>query len=272
MPSRARDTRAAGQQAPGPDDSPFSTGERPATRRFYEPLPLGSEAFLAPLPAPAEETSRVPRGVWVLAATLGAAVLVSAGALGLAWRMKHPAPARPAARPPVQAKASTVAATLAREPSPPPAAAAAAPAKAAAPAVQPAERKPEVVAKAVEPEVQSEQPAAAKPSASAEDSHHHHHHHGHASKPASALPPRPQRAQVIAAMQRVQPAVDACFGSAHGRLMADINVLGRTGRVTTARVNGLRGPIGSCVARAVRRARFPQFSDDSLTISYPFAH
>jgi hypothetical protein len=86
------------------------------------------------------------------------------------------------------------------------------------------------------------------------------------------LPLQPSRAQVIAAMQRITPAVNACFGQRHGKAKVLLTVIGRTGRVTTARVIGQRGQVGSCIARAVRRARLPAFGQRKLQISFPFAH
>jgi hypothetical protein len=84
------------------------------------------------------------------------------------------------------------------------------------------------------------------------------------------LPLQPSRSQVIAAMQRVAPAVSVCFGRRYGSAKVLVTVLGETGRVTTARVTGQRGKIGSCIARAVRRARLPKFQQRKLEISYPF--
>ena len=72
-------------------------------------------------------------------------------------------------------------------------------------------------------------------------------------------------------MARVQPAVKACFGSKHGVATADIKILGSTGRVTSAQVSGQSGTLGSCVARAVRGAKFPRFTDESLSIRYPMS-
>jgi hypothetical protein len=77
---------------------------------------------------------------------------------------------------------------------------------------------------------------------------------------------------VIAAMQRVTPTVRACFGQRHGKATVLMTVIGKTGRVTTARVTGQRGAVGSCIARAVRRTRLPAFGQRKLQISYPFVH
>ena len=89
-------------------------------------------------------------------------------------------------------------------------------------------------------------------------------------RPPSPL--QPSRGQVLAAMQRVTPAVHACFGQRHGTAKVLLTVIGKTGRVTTARVIGQRGAVGSCIARAVRRARLPAFGQRKLQISFPFAH
>jgi hypothetical protein len=96
--------------------------------------------------------------------------------------------------------------------------------------------------------------------------------HTHARSGSRPVLEQPDRAQVIAAMSAVQPAATACFGAAHGTATANIRVLGSSGRVTTAQVTGQPGAIGSCIARAVRRARFPKFTTESLSISYPFGH
>ena len=93
-----------------------------------------------------------------------------------------------------------------------------------------------------------------------------------AGKAPAVLPPKPSRAQVIAAMRRVTPAVDACFGKSHGKVRVAITVLGATGRITTAKVTGRSGRVGSCIARAVRQARLPKFAQRKLEVSYPFVH
>ena len=45
-----------------------------------------------------------------------------------------------------------------------------------------------------------------------------------------------------------------------------------SGQVSHALVGGTFAgtPQGSCIARAVKLARFPSFSDDSVRITYPF--
>jgi hypothetical protein len=89
---------------------------------------------------------------------------------------------------------------------------------------------------------------------------------------SASLPDGPSRAQVLAAMARVQPAVRACLPAGHGMATADMTILGRTGRVSSAQVSGQVGRPGSCIARAVRKARFPRFAAESISIRYPMAH
>jgi hypothetical protein len=72
-------------------------------------------------------------------------------------------------------------------------------------------------------------------------------------------------------MRKITPAVNACFGSTHGTAKASFAVVGKTGRVIGARVTGKTGKVGSCIARSVRRARFPKFAKPRIEISYPFA-
>jgi hypothetical protein len=89
---------------------------------------------------------------------------------------------------------------------------------------------------------------------------------------SASLPDKPSRAQVLAAMARVQPAVKACLPTGHGVATADMTILGRTGRVSSAQISGQVGRPGSCIARAVRKARFPKFAAESISIRYPMAH
>ena len=79
------------------------------------------------------------------------------------------------------------------------------------------------------------------------------------------------RAEVIAAMRKITPAVDACFGTMHGKANVTVAVVGKTGRAAGVRVTGKTGKVGSCIAHSVRRARFPKFAKARVEISYPFA-
>ena len=80
------------------------------------------------------------------------------------------------------------------------------------------------------------------------------------------------RATVQSVMASVEPAVRACVGERHGTAAVDVVVQG-SGRVTSATVTGnFQGsPEGSCIARAVRGARFPAFTGEVLRFRYPFA-
>lgn len=91
------------------------------------------------------------------------------------------------------------------------------------------------------------------------------------SRGSSALPATPGRQDVLQAMKRVEPAVRACRQERTGVAQVRITVAS-SGRVRNAIVQGLFAgtPEGSCIARAVRRARFPAFREDSFTITYPF--
>ncbi len=81
------------------------------------------------------------------------------------------------------------------------------------------------------------------------------------------------RAQVLAGMRQVTRQVRNCGSSGLDRVVVDVTVRGSSGRVSRSQV---RGPLvgtseGSCVARAVRRAEFPRFSDEILNIrNFPF--
>lgn len=87
-----------------------------------------------------------------------------------------------------------------------------------------------------------------------------------------SLPERPDSGAVRAAIAAVQPAVSACAQGQHGLATTSITVAGPTGRVSNVNVTGQFAgtPQGTCVARAVRGARFPRFRQDQFTISFPF--
>jgi hypothetical protein len=89
--------------------------------------------------------------------------------------------------------------------------------------------------------------------------------------PAEDLPETPERGAVQSAIQAVEGNVRACSPDQHGTATVRI-VVASSGRVTTATVSGQFAgtPVGSCVARAVRGARFPAFSAERFEITYPF--
>jgi predicted Zn finger-like uncharacterized protein len=88
-----------------------------------------------------------------------------------------------------------------------------------------------------------------------------------------ALPESPSRDAVMVALRSVEADVRKC---AEGATLEEpaakvaIVVSGSTGRVSSAKVTGIQGPVGSCIARAVRAASFPKFSKPQFNIEYPF--
>lgn len=97
-----------------------------------------------------------------------------------------------------------------------------------------------------------------------------------AAKPSPApapqnLPAQPSREQVTAALSAVVPALKKCVGDRHDT--ADVTLTVRpAGFVSYAVVAGpyAGSSEGSCIARAVKAAKFPEFSDPTLRVSYPF--
>ena len=93
----------------------------------------------------------------------------------------------------------------------------------------------------------------------------------HTAKPAQrALPARPSRDAVKAAMATMKPALTACVGDAHGFSQATLTITGE-GRVIYSRIDGafVGTPEGSCMARTLRKATFPAFAGESFRIRYP---
>lgn len=89
---------------------------------------------------------------------------------------------------------------------------------------------------------------------------------------SAELPAQPSREEVQIALNAVKRSVAACMEGEHGTVRVRVTVRG-SGRVTTAVVQDslyARPPIGSCIARAVRNATFPPFSNESFVVLYPF--
>jgi hypothetical protein len=88
-----------------------------------------------------------------------------------------------------------------------------------------------------------------------------------------ALPAQLTRAQVLAGLSAVRTAAAACGVGQHGLAMTAITVAGSSGSVTSAIVSGQFAgtPVGSCVARAARAARFQRFRGATFSVSFPFA-
>jgi hypothetical protein len=86
------------------------------------------------------------------------------------------------------------------------------------------------------------------------------------------LPDRLSASQVRAGVGSVTGAVQQCGQGQSGRLVAQMVIDGASGRVTSVTPTGeLAGtPVASCVARALRGARFPRFRDSAMTVTYPF--
>jgi predicted Zn finger-like uncharacterized protein len=99
--------------------------------------------------------------------------------------------------------------------------------------------------------------AAAVPAAAAED---------------SDLPDSPSRDEILAAMRGVEAAVRACAEGqqVQGTAEVQLTITGNNGRVTTANVGGITGTVGSCIARAVRNAKFPRFTKPTFSVKYPY--
>jgi cytoskeletal protein RodZ len=150
---------------------------------------------------------------------------------------------------------------------------AAAEAPAAAAKTPEPEAKPEPAAAAAAtaaPAAEAGKPAAETPSTKREQEARERRHAEKAAKAAAAnLPAAPSRADVLAAMSKVQPAVARCMSGTHGIVTADMKIEGPTGRVMSANISGAPGSAGSCIAGAVRKAHFPPFSQASLAIRYP---
>lgn len=87
------------------------------------------------------------------------------------------------------------------------------------------------------------------------------------------LPATPEQSEVRSALESVRSAVTACAAGQHGLANIRVTFSGSSGRVSNVNVEGVFAgtPLGSCMARAVRAARVPHFSDPSLVVLYPYA-
>lgn len=90
---------------------------------------------------------------------------------------------------------------------------------------------------------------------------------------SSNLPDRLERSQIQAGMRKVKGRVKGCYDrfKVPGLAMVRVTISG-SGKVSSARVSGLFAgtPTGSCVASAVKSARFARCKK-STTITYPFS-
>jgi hypothetical protein len=91
-----------------------------------------------------------------------------------------------------------------------------------------------------------------------------------AAEPAEVLPAAPTRDEIKAGFDGVRGEIEACAAGGHGTTVAKVSISG-AGRVSYATIEGaFQGtPQGSCMARVLRSASFPRFSQLSLKVSYP---
>ena len=92
-----------------------------------------------------------------------------------------------------------------------------------------------------------------------------------AAVPPTDLPATPTREEVAAGFDALRPDLLQCAAGKPGVVIIDATLAG-AGRVAYALVDGkdFKGtPEGSCMARAIRKAHFPQFAQDTLKVRYP---
>jgi hypothetical protein len=90
--------------------------------------------------------------------------------------------------------------------------------------------------------------------------------------PARTLPETPTRAQVLTTLRALEGEVRECAEGDRGLVESRLVVVGATGRVSTAQISGdFAGTAqGSCMARVLRTAQFPEFSRDRFEVSFPY--
>jgi hypothetical protein len=89
-------------------------------------------------------------------------------------------------------------------------------------------------------------------------------------QPAADLPAQPSREVVVNVMNGMLPKLQACVGDKHGAAHVTLTVRS-TGNVTYALVGGVFAGTaeGSCIAREIKTAEFPAFTDPSIRVAYP---
>ena len=90
---------------------------------------------------------------------------------------------------------------------------------------------------------------------------------------SSKLPNSPSRTDVKRALSGVSGAVRRCKKDKSGTALVNVTFSGKTGRATSADV--VSGPfkgtgVGSCVERAVKRARVPRFKQSTFNVKFPY--
>jgi hypothetical protein len=88
---------------------------------------------------------------------------------------------------------------------------------------------------------------------------------------AAALPEAPSREAIVAGFNSVRDEVLACASGSGGVAPIEATIVS-DGRITHATVGGYyQGtPQGSCIARALRKARFAPFGRDSIKVAFPY--
>jgi hypothetical protein len=86
------------------------------------------------------------------------------------------------------------------------------------------------------------------------------------------LPARPPREAVLAAFEGARSAVLDCAGNRHGTAAVHVG-LAPTGRARSVLVEGDFGgsPEGSCIARVLRSTTFPRFTEERVSVVYPYS-
>lgn len=89
--------------------------------------------------------------------------------------------------------------------------------------------------------------------------------------PPPPLPEVPPRNAILATMQPLRGALMGCAPSFSGRVSFTIKIRGETGEVLEVSSEGAANEDdAACMESVVQSARFPRFTREELTISYPF--
>ena len=90
---------------------------------------------------------------------------------------------------------------------------------------------------------------------------------------STATPPKvPSKGQILDAMKSVEADVQQCNEGTdvRGVAIVALEIRGETGQVTTAQVRQVNDAVAACIERAVRSIRFPKFSDDTFSVTFPY--
>jgi hypothetical protein len=259
--------------------APIEASEAPALREGSEARSERAELPAMTPPAPGVVSSLAPAVIEAReqrererSSGLGILLVAAMAVIGVGgWLLTRGTFDAPRAEAPAPQPAAAAAVPPAPEPEPAPVPEAEpepeAPAEQAAPVVKAKPQKPRKkaaarrkVARAQEPKAEPT-PAPPEPAAAP------------VIKPRNTeLPDTPSREAVVSALAPVRAAVRACAPGQRGVAQVDLTVSGN-GKVTHAVVGGdFSGtPEGSCIARAVRSARFEPFKQPRFRVIYPFS-